>query len=139
MLQQTKTAEQQISRLILKLKDEKNLLSVNELIIVLESLSGICRNQTFINTVIQSVKILLHNELKHRTKFTKRENEIIVFIGQGIKNSEIATALTISKSTVETHRKNIRKKLKLKSNDNLQIFALIFSLQYKNNLDNNLY
>lgn len=50
------------------------------------------------------------------------------------KNTSIAIQLNLSKSTIETHRKNIRKKLKLTGYDNLLVLATLYSVQY--NSDN---
>jgi DNA-binding NarL/FixJ family response regulator len=44
---------------------------------------------------------------------SKREKEIIDFIGKGYTTDEIAEKLYISKHTVETHRKNIFNKLQV--------------------------
>jgi two-component system nitrate/nitrite response regulator NarL len=43
--------------------------------------------------------------------FSKRESEIIKLIGAGHTSLEIAELLFISKNTIDTHRKNILKKL----------------------------
>jgi len=131
MQQTIKTAEQQISKLLLKLKNDKKFLSTNELISVLENTKIICEDEKVINIIMHSIKTLLKKDLKSKAKLTEREAEIIVLIGQGLQNAAIAKVLKLSKSTVETHRKNIRKKLKLKRSDNLYAFALIFSLQYQ--------
>lgn len=47
--------------------------------------------------------------------FTKRETEIIKKIADELSNQEIADELHISLRTVETHRRNIMQKLKVKS------------------------
>ncbi|WP_461788989.1 response regulator transcription factor [Pedobacter sp.] len=57
-----------------------------------------------------------------------RELEIIQLITEEYSNEEIAKKLAISKRTVETHRKNIFKKTKVKSVVGLVMLAV------KNNL-----
>jgi len=59
---------------------------------------------------------------------SSRELEIIKLIIKEFSNQEIATHLDISIRTVETHRKNIFKKTKVKSIVGLVVLAL------KNNL-----
>ena len=59
---------------------------------------------------------------------TKRENQIFKFIGERLTTKEIAKILELSPSTIETHRKNIRRKLKLKGKSNLFEYALLFNL-----------
>ncbi|WP_199117315.1 response regulator transcription factor [Pedobacter sp. ASV28] len=55
---------------------------------------------------------------------SKREIEIIQLITKEYNNQDIATHLSISKRTVETHRKNIFKKTKIKSVVGLVILAI---------------
>ena len=55
---------------------------------------------------------------KHRTSgshLTRREREVARLLGGGKGNKEIATALSISVRTVETHRTSIMRKLRLHS------------------------
>lgn len=54
---------------------------------------------------------------------SKREMEIITLIKKGMSSKEIAETLNISNYTVETHRKNIFRKLKIKSVSELVSFA----------------
>jgi len=53
---------------------------------------------------------------------TEREMQIINFIKEGLSSKEIATNLSISLKTVEVHRHNILKKLKLKNSASLVNF-----------------
>jgi DNA-binding NarL/FixJ family response regulator len=53
---------------------------------------------------------------------TEREIQIINFIKEGSSSKEIATSLSISLKTVEVHRHNILKKLKLKNSASLVNF-----------------
>src|SRR5579871_2631716 len=53
---------------------------------------------------------------------TEREMQIINFIKEGLSSKEIATSLNISLKTVEVHRRNILKKLKLKNSASLVNF-----------------
>ncbi len=52
-----------------------------------------------------------------------REREILKFICNEYSSKEIATQLCISTNTVETHRKNLLKKLQVKSSIGLALFA----------------
>lgn len=58
------------------------------------------------------------------SSLTKREVEILKFVAQQYSTREIADQLHISESTVETHRKNLMKKVKVKNSVGLAIFAL---------------
>jgi len=57
-------------------------------------------------------------------KLTAREIEIIKLVSEGLKNSEIAEKLFISVRTVNAHKNNIMKKLKLKSTIEIVKFAI---------------
>lgn len=64
---------------------------------------------------------LVHSDMK---KLTRREKEILNLIAKGRTSVQIAAALSISKMTVDTHRKNIHKKLGTNSNAGLIKYAL---------------
>lgn len=55
---------------------------------------------------------------------TKREREILKLIANGKTSQQIARTLKISKYTVDTHRKNIHKKLDIKSNTGLVKYVM---------------
>lgn len=55
---------------------------------------------------------------------TKREKEVLILIARGRTSVQIASELKLSKYTVDTHRKNIHKKLGIKSNTGLVSYAL---------------
>lgn len=55
---------------------------------------------------------------------TKREREILVLLTEGLTSSEIASKLFISPRTVEKHRTNLLRKLKLKNTASLVRFAM---------------
>jgi DNA-binding NarL/FixJ family response regulator len=59
---------------------------------------------------------------------TKREMEVMRFIGQAFSNKDIAEQLFISDQTVSVHRKNIMRKIGVKSTANL------IKIAYENNL-----
>ena len=59
-----------------------------------------------------------------REPLTSREQEILLQLAQGKSNKEVATALDISVRTVETHRKNIKRKLGIATTAGLTRYAL---------------
>jgi DNA-binding NarL/FixJ family response regulator len=56
-------------------------------------------------------------------RLSKQEKAIIKYICQGKTSKEIATILFITKNTVDTHRKNINRKLELSNTSTLIKFA----------------
>ena len=61
-------------------------------------------------------------------KLSDREREVLQLIAEGRANREIAEQLFISAKTVEAHRANIQKKLKISGTAELTKFAIIKGL-----------
>jgi DNA-binding NarL/FixJ family response regulator len=59
---------------------------------------------------------------------TKREKEVLTHIAEGLTNTQIAEQLFISIDTVESHRKNLHTKLKVKNTAMLIRFAVEHNL-----------
>lgn len=59
-----------------------------------------------------------------RESLTTREQTILLELAQGKSNKEVALVLDISVRTVETHRKNIKRKLGISSTAGLTRYAL---------------
>jgi DNA-binding NarL/FixJ family response regulator len=59
---------------------------------------------------------------------TRREMEILMYIGQALNNREIAERLYISDQTVSVHRKNIMRKIGVRSTANLIKLTYDYSL-----------
>ena len=64
------------------------------------------------------------NNFSQASDLTKREKEILQLIVKGRTSLEMANQLNLSKYTIDTHRKNIHKKLGIKSNTGLVNYAL---------------
>ena len=62
------------------------------------------------------------------TSLTVRETEIAVMLAKGNSNKEVAERIHLSPHTVHTHRKNIMKKLGVRSASELTIYALSIGL-----------
>jgi DNA-binding NarL/FixJ family response regulator len=66
----------------------------------------------------------IENELKPKGDlFSQREREILVFLAEGRSSREVAAALFITERTVDTHRKNMFEKGKVKNTAELIAFA----------------
>ncbi|MFW2541868.1 response regulator transcription factor [Primorskyibacter sp. 2E107] len=59
-----------------------------------------------------------------REPLTNREQSVLLQLAQGKSNKEVAQVLDISVRTVETHRKNIKRKLGISSTAGLTRYAL---------------
>lgn len=67
-----------------------------------------------------------HSKQSLLIPLTSREFEVFKLLGEAKSNNEIAAQLDLSPKTVETHRVNIRNKLKLKSSMELIRYAIKF-------------
>lgn len=70
-------------------------------------------------------KIPLDRNTENNSVLSERERTILRAIAMGQTNKEIGEKLHISPLTVETHRKNITRKLGIKSVSGLTIYAVI--------------
>ena len=90
-------------------------------------------NQYFTDDVKEKMmQTLLTGQVKNEgsqdgvliSSLTKREVQVLKLVAQQYSTREIGDELHISESTVETHRKNLMKKVKVKNSVGLAIFAL---------------
>ena len=66
-----------------------------------------------VQTKISKKRELLPMRRKRPEALTEREQEILQLIWSGLKNKEIAERLSISVKTVEAHRANMMKKVRV--------------------------
>lgn len=59
-----------------------------------------------------------------RTQLTNREQTVLLQLAQGKSNKDVALSLDISVRTVETHRKNLKRKLGISTTAGLTRYAL---------------
>ncbi len=70
----------------------------------------------------------LRRNFKMLKSLTKREIEVLKLVANGCSSEEISNKLFLSKDTVATHRKNIKRKLGFKTNYDFTCFAQAFDL-----------
>lgn len=63
---------------------------------------------------------------KRFDSLSEREKEVFFLLAMGYSNEKIAEELFISKYTAQTHRKNLKEKLKIKSFKDIMIYARVF-------------
>lgn len=80
-----------------------------------------------IDRIVEMDEFKLKNFRRFQT-LTAREVEVLTLMAQGLNNPKIAEQLFLSRSTIETHRKNLKKKLELKSYRDVMRYALAFDL-----------
>ena len=88
------------------------------------SLTGKCR-QGPADTNDEDEKNL---PLQETEQLSQREKEIVICVVKGMTNKEIADRLFLSIHTVNTHRRNIARKLEIHSAAGLTIYAIVNKL-----------
>lgn len=88
---------------------------------VIEAIRTVANKETFFDSNIISKKNYFTNE---EILLSKREKDIVRLIGEGKTSIEISELLGIEKTTVDTHRKNILKKLNIHGKTDLMRFAV---------------
>jgi len=96
-----------------------------DLVLAIEAL---CRNKTFFTSRVD--QLVLESFLqegpgeKKVSPLTSRQREIVQLLAEGKTSKEVASLLTVSVKTVETHRANIMKRLKCHSISDLVVYAI---------------
>lgn len=90
---------------------------------VLAAIRAVMQGETFFDSSIKPSEYKNH-EGDADTALSKREKEIVALVGQGKTSQEIADMLFIGKTTVDTHRKNILKKLSLHGKSELLRYSM---------------
>jgi DNA-binding NarL/FixJ family response regulator len=67
---------------------------------------------------------LFQDAFQQKQFLTERETEILRFIAQSFSTREIATMLYLSEFTVQTHRRNLKRKLQAENTADLVRFAI---------------
>lgn len=123
--------------IILSMVDEGEVIET----LIKQGINGYIHKESSIGNISKAIKKVLSNKQfyclktqeilkKHRannsTSFflSKRELEILKLIVDEFKNKDIAEQLNISVSTVETHKKNLIKKLQVKTTVGLVKYAV---------------
>ena len=88
---------------------------------LIEAIRTVANHKTFFDTDIVADKSSGNNDT---IMLSKREKEILRLIGEGKTSNEISDMLFIGKTTVDTHRKNILKKLNIHGKSDLLRFAV---------------
>ncbi len=68
------------------------------------------------------------SKLEQESRLTQREETVLKLIAEGKCNKDVARSLDISVRTVETHRQNIKSKLKIQTAAGLTKYAIEYGL-----------
>ncbi|MEM6720376.1 MAG: response regulator transcription factor [Bacteroidota bacterium] len=97
------------------------ILKNSPLKVVLEAIRTLSENKTYYDAKLNMDQISKNSS---ESILSRREKEILALIAQRKTSKEIADLLFISKSTIDTHRKNMIQKLNLKGANELLGYAI---------------
>ena len=115
-------AYHKIKKYVTEAEQESRALQLSETVKILHAVKDISQEKELIHKIIYLIT-LITGEQQQIDSLTQRETQIFNLIGCGFTSEEIAGMLTISTSTVGTHRKNIIKKLHLNGSGRLKSVA----------------
>jgi two-component system nitrate/nitrite response regulator NarL len=104
------------------------VLKNSKLEVLLKAVKTVIQGKVFIDPQLNMVGFNNHITTA-KPKLTKRQLQILKLIGEGKSSKDIALELCIGVYTVNTHRKNIARKLKLNGRGQLLKYAL--EMKYK--------
>ncbi|MCP3928870.1 MAG: response regulator transcription factor [Bacteroidetes bacterium] len=93
---------------------------------VLNAVDIVLRGETYENIRLNHKKTdakIFTDDFKAKNRLTEREVQILQLIAQSFTNKEIGKKLYISEYTVQTHRRNLKRKLKADNTADLVRFA----------------
>ena len=93
---------------------------------LLRAIEAVCYNRTYLcPDATQAIRDVLGDRNKLATgKLGGRETEVLRLVASGLTSGQIAEKLAIAQSTVEVHRRNIMRKLRIDSAVGLTHYAI---------------
>jgi len=95
------------------------IMKNSSLKIVLAAIRAVMTGETYFDSQLKN-----NTKTENNVPLSKRELEIVKLIGEGKTSQEISEILFIGKTTVDTHRKNILKKLSLQGKSELLRYSM---------------
>ena len=95
-------------------------VSTSEIVAAIEK---VAQGGTYFSTGVSQV-LMGSNEETANSLLTTREQSVLLLVAEGNSNKDVAAKLDISIRTVETHRKNIKKKLGISTTAGLTRYAI---------------
>jgi len=96
-------------------------VSTSEIVTAIETVAA---GGTFFSTGVSEALLGGQSDTSANSLLTTREQAVLLLVAEGKSNKDVAVVLEISIRTVETHRKNIKKKLGISTTAGLTRFAI---------------
>lgn len=97
------------------------IMKNSSLKIVLAAIRAVMNGEEYFDASLKNTNV---KKSEQDVPLSKRELEIVKLIGEGKTSQDIADILFIGKTTVDTHRKNILKKLSLQGKSELLRYSM---------------
>lgn len=99
---------------------------------VVKAIRQVVSGQVYLNQAATKIFVEKFQELPHKVSLTpvlsQREREVLKLIAQGKNNLQAAEQLNLSPKTIDAHRRNIMKKLRIYTRAELGKYALQIGL-----------
>jgi DNA-binding NarL/FixJ family response regulator len=93
--------------------------------VLIQAIKTVLSGDCFFGKTVQQLRRELGSNPSHFNKLlSQKEQQVLELLGQGMTNEEVAPMLALSAETVQTHRRNIMRKLNLHTASQLQAYAL---------------
>jgi len=96
-------------------------VSTSEIVAAIEAVAA---GGTYFSAGVSDALLQRGNTQKESRPLTTREQAVLLLLANGKSNKDVARTLEISARTVETHRKNIKKKLGIATTAGLTRYAI---------------
>ncbi len=96
-------------------------VSTNEIVSAIEAVAA---GGTYFSSGVADVLLNLQEDKENRGPLSTREQSILILVAEGKSSKDVGKMLNISVRTVETHRKNIKKKLGISTTAGLTRYAI---------------
>jgi two-component system nitrate/nitrite response regulator NarL len=83
-----------------------------------------CEGKKFVSPSLAQEMAWMSDEPISQHLLSKREEEVLILIAEGLGSDAVAARLSLSKRTIDSHRANIRKKLDLSNSAELVRYAI---------------
>ena len=91
---------------------------------IIAAIDAVAAGGTYFSSGVSDVLMRFESALKTSGPLTTREQSVLLLVAEGKSSKDVAELLEISTRTVETHRKNIKKKLSIATTAGLTRYAI---------------
>ncbi len=98
------------------------VLKTSAIEVLVDSIQKVYQGETYIDETMSNTTAASQvqlDSLRLRHKLTVREAEVLLLVANGYTNKQIGEQFFISETTVQTHRRNLKSKLKIRNTADL--------------------